>query len=272
MDRTIDLADGRRLMVRDEGDPAGPVILSFHGSGMGRTLYGPHREDVIAHGRRAIAYDRPGLGGSTRKPGYAIADCVADVRAIAAALEIERLAVWGASAGGPFALACGALAPDLVSAVALFAPAVRDLDEAWADPEAKRAEYAQLAAEDRVRSIESWMERLSPGLPPADLRVLETGDVEWYAEDAREAMSQGGDGWFDEGWARDHDWGFSPEDVTVPVLVLHGRRDTWVEPRGSEELARRVPHTELRLTPEDGHLSILRLVPEVNEWLVRRLG
>jgi pimeloyl-ACP methyl ester carboxylesterase len=46
---------------------------------------------------------------------------VNDVRAIAGALGIERLAVWGHSGGGPHALACAALLPELVSAVATFA-------------------------------------------------------------------------------------------------------------------------------------------------------
>ena len=46
-----------------------------------------------------------------------MADCAADVRAIAQALDIQRLAVWGASGGGPHALACAALLPDLVAAV-----------------------------------------------------------------------------------------------------------------------------------------------------------
>ena len=43
------------------------------------------------------------------------------MRAIATALGIERLAVWGISGGGPHAIACAALLPDLVPAVAVLA-------------------------------------------------------------------------------------------------------------------------------------------------------
>jgi pimeloyl-ACP methyl ester carboxylesterase len=46
---------------------------------------------------------------------------VDDVRAICAALEIDRLAMWGISGGGPYALACAALLPDLVAAAASLA-------------------------------------------------------------------------------------------------------------------------------------------------------
>ena len=42
----------------------------------------------------------PGYGGSTPQPGRSIADCAGDVRAICAALEIDRLAMWGGSGGG----------------------------------------------------------------------------------------------------------------------------------------------------------------------------
>jgi pimeloyl-ACP methyl ester carboxylesterase len=272
VDRTIVLSDGRHLTVRDEGVPTGPPILSFHGSGMGRLLYPPHVQDAIARGARTIAYDRPGLGGSSRKPGYAIADHASDVRELAAALGIDRLVVWGASAGGMCALACGALAPDLVQAVALLAPSVQVSDETWPDPEAKRAEYASRAAEDRTRPTPDWIAMLSDGVPPADVDALRSGAGAWFADDAREAMAPGGDGWFDEGWAFRHDWGFRPEDVAVPVLVIHGQLDAWVDPAGSMALAKRIPHAELRLTPEDGHISVMNRASEANAWLLAHLA
>ena len=46
-----------------------------------------------------------------------------DIAAIADALAIERFATWGASGGGPHALACGALLGDRVAAVATIAGA-----------------------------------------------------------------------------------------------------------------------------------------------------
>ena len=52
-----------------------------------------------------------------------MADCAADVRAICAELGIDRLAMWGISGGGPHALACAALLPDLVVAAASLASA-----------------------------------------------------------------------------------------------------------------------------------------------------
>jgi pimeloyl-ACP methyl ester carboxylesterase len=72
-------------------------------------------------GIRLMAYDRPGYGGSTRQPDRSVGDCAQDVRDIAAGLGIDRLVVWGVSGGGPHALACAALLPDLVPAVGVLA-------------------------------------------------------------------------------------------------------------------------------------------------------
>jgi pimeloyl-ACP methyl ester carboxylesterase len=51
-----------------------------------------------------------------------VADSTADVGAILAELGIARAAVWGSSAGGPYALAAAALLPEVVTSVCLFAP------------------------------------------------------------------------------------------------------------------------------------------------------
>jgi pimeloyl-ACP methyl ester carboxylesterase len=77
--------------------------------------------DAAGRGLRLISYDRPGYGGSTPQPGRSIADCAGDVRAICAALGIDRLAMWGWSGGGAHLLACAALLPDLVVAAASLA-------------------------------------------------------------------------------------------------------------------------------------------------------
>jgi pimeloyl-ACP methyl ester carboxylesterase len=118
---TIRTPDGRDLCIESGGDASGRPVLVHGGTPNSRHLYGPDVKDAEQRGIHLISYDRPGCGGSTAQPGRSVADCVNDVRAIAGALGIERLAVWGHSGGGPHALACAALLPELVSAVATFA-------------------------------------------------------------------------------------------------------------------------------------------------------
>ena len=87
-----------------------------------RHLFPPAVRDAQRHGLRPISYDRPAYGGSTPRPGRVIADCGGDVWAILNELGLTRIAVWGFSGGGPYALATAALLPHAVAAVCLFAP------------------------------------------------------------------------------------------------------------------------------------------------------
>src|SRR6476646_3986228 len=116
--RAIQTSDGRQLCVYDAGDPAGPAILYHHGTPSSGLLDEPWIEDARARGARLIGFDRPGYGGSTERPGRSVADVAGDVTAILDGLGIDRCATWGVSGGGPHALACAALLPERIEAVA----------------------------------------------------------------------------------------------------------------------------------------------------------
>jgi pimeloyl-ACP methyl ester carboxylesterase len=121
MQRTVRTPDGRTLAVETAGDLAGHPVLVHMGTPNSRHLYGPNVADAAERGLWLIGYDRPGYGRSTQHSGRAVADCAGDVRAICAALEIDRLAMWGWSGSGAHVLACAALLPDLVTAAASLA-------------------------------------------------------------------------------------------------------------------------------------------------------
>src|SRR5579864_6011560 len=116
--RDISVSDGRRLRIHEAGAADGPLVLVQQGTPMSGLLFESHVRDAEQRGLRLVAYDRPGYGGSTPAPRRSVADAAADVDAIADALDVERLAVWGISGGGPHALACAALLPDRVVAAA----------------------------------------------------------------------------------------------------------------------------------------------------------
>ena len=92
----------------------------------------PPAVDVMAErGLRYVAFNRAGYGSSTRRPGRAVADVADDARAVLDHLGVEHAVTIGWSGGGPHALACGALLPDRIRAVATIAsiapyPAGRD--------------------------------------------------------------------------------------------------------------------------------------------------
>src|SRR5262249_15922721 len=84
--------------------------------------YGPKLRSSVLYrlGVRLISYDRPGYGAAARQPGRTVAAAAWDVRDIAEELNIERCSVIGRSGGGPHALACAALLPDLVVRTAVL--------------------------------------------------------------------------------------------------------------------------------------------------------
>src|SRR5438445_8959740 len=109
--------DWRRLEVHALGDPDGFPVLFQHATPGSGPLYAPWETPGV----RLVGYDRAGYGGSTRRPGRAVADVVGDIETIAGALGFERYATWGLSGGGPHALACAALCDERLVAAASLA-------------------------------------------------------------------------------------------------------------------------------------------------------
>jgi pimeloyl-ACP methyl ester carboxylesterase len=113
-------AGRRELAVEDAGPEAGFPVIVYNGAGS-RHVFPPAVAEGRDRGFRLIGYDRPGCGGSTAMPGRVIADCAADVQVILSELGIAKIAVWGSSGGGPYALATAALLSQAVTGVCVFA-------------------------------------------------------------------------------------------------------------------------------------------------------
>jgi pimeloyl-ACP methyl ester carboxylesterase len=279
--------DGRTLAVESYGDPAGKAVLVLMGTPNSRLLYGPTVADAAARGLRLISYDRPGYGRSTRQPGLSIADAAADVSAICEALHIGDLVVWGLSGGGPPALACAALLPQIVTAAAsLASPAPFDADglDYFAGMGEENVEEIKLsitdptAAQARVEADRAGMLAITPDqlaslmptlLSPVDAAVLDAPLAEYLVAAGRDGLSPGGQGWWDENLALVRPWGFSVSQIRIPVLLLHGYEDRFVPVGHGRWLAAQIPGVDARLLPNDGHLTLLQnRVGEVHEWLI----
>jgi pimeloyl-ACP methyl ester carboxylesterase len=287
MERVIATPDGRRLRVEEAGDPKGKPVFTLHGSPGSGELYARHVADAKDRGIRLIGYDRPGYGGSTPQPGRTVADCAADVRAIAAALDIDRLAVWGISGGGPHAIACAALLPGLVVAVgslAALAPYgakgldyfagmgeenVDDIKLYFADQRAAKAK----AVDDRERMLSMPPEAMRNAFPtlvsPVDAAAFTPDLGEYLATGMHGGLAPGIEGWWDDGAAHLRPWGIDLQAIAVPVQLWHGRHDRFVPFQHGEWLAGQISGVEAHLTEVDGHITLLQhRVPEVHAWLV----
>ena len=287
--RSVVTPDGRTLTVREGGRPDGMPVLVHAGTPGSSLLYEPHLRDAAERGIRLVAYDRPGYGGSTRLQGRSVADCAADVAAIADALGIDRFCVLGGSGGGPHTLATVALLPDrVVAAAALASPApygadgldffagmgelnvkdfhaVLESDEAhWAVVERDRRDM--LAAEP-----DQLVQLLTTLLGETDRAVLTRALAAYMLDHSRAGIEASGDGWFDDGVALVGPWGFDLGSIRVPVLYWHGEQDRFVPFGHGVWLAERIPGVEARLTAEDGRLTLHeRRFPEVHAWLLER--
>jgi pimeloyl-ACP methyl ester carboxylesterase len=258
-----------------------------HGTPGAGVLYSQHVSDAADRGIRLIGYDRPGYGGSTAQPGRTVADCAADVRAIAGELGIDRLGVWGISGGGPHALACAALLPDLVVAVcslAAIAPygaagldyfagmGEENVDEIklmLADEPAARAK----ARDDRERLLAMSAEVMVKAFPTlvsaVDAAAFTPGLAEYLWTSGQVGLASSDQGWWDDGIAHMQPWGFAFDAIRVPVQLWHGRHDRFVPFQHGEWLARQIPGVEAHLTDEDGHTTLMQnRVGQVHAWLL----
>jgi pimeloyl-ACP methyl ester carboxylesterase len=281
---------GRVLRADELGDPSGHAVLVHHGTPGSRVVSRSDVERAERDGIRLIAYDRPGYGGSTAQPGRTVADCAQDVQAIAAQLGIEQLTVRGLSGGGPHALACAALLPDLVSAVAVLACSapwgadgldyfagmgelnLEDTYRLLEDPVAARAKCES----DRLEMLEidpgELLEHLKTLLAPVDAAELSGERAEYLVNSWRVGLQPGSDGWWDDELSFMAPWGFELESIRTPVLLWHGRHDRFVPFGHGEWLADQIPSVEARLSDTDGHLTLsARHMGAIHAWLLERM-
>jgi pimeloyl-ACP methyl ester carboxylesterase len=287
IDSTLRTPDGRNLRVQEGGDSGGRPVLVHGGTPNSRNLYGPHLELAHEQGIRLISYDRPGYGGSTAHSGRTIADCAADVRTIADGLDIDRFAIWGISGGGPHALACAALLPDRLVAVASLASLapygapgldyfagmgelnVDDIKLSLDDPAAARAKTISDREGMLTATAEGMRDFMQTLLTPADAAVMTRGLAAHLTQSAKDGLAPGIEGWWDDGWALLQPWGFDVTAISVPMMMWHGRQDKFVPFQHGEWLAQQIPGVDAHLTDEDGHLTLIqRRIPEVHRWLL----
>jgi pimeloyl-ACP methyl ester carboxylesterase len=277
----LELADGRRLEWCASPGSSSKAVLVHLGTPSAAVPYAPMVQCVVDRGCRFVTYSRPGYADSTRRAGRSVADCVADVVELARALGIEQLHVVGWSGGGPHALACAALVPELVVSAATLAGVApwgaEGLD--WLDgmAEENHEEFGAALAghEELARFLEplaadvgsvtaETVTAMLGGLVTAVDKQALTGDfAEWSALTLRRAVSSGIWGWHDDDLAFARHWGFALGEITVPVTVWQGRQDAMVPYAHGGWLASHLPRARAMLFEDEGHLSLLARFDDV---------
>ncbi len=284
--RTIPVGQGREVCLELAGDPQGHPVLVHNGTPNSRHLYGGWIADAAEKGIYLISYDRPGYGGSTVYPGHTVASGAHDVRAIAGALGLDRLGIWGISGGGPYALGCAALLPDMavaVAAVASLAPYGKESLDYFAGMDELNVEDAKLFFSDpeaaRRKTHQDWAEFVAPApeqpaegteshLSAVDAQALTGEMARWLTESHHDGVAVSDQGWWDDGVSHLTGWGFDLEDIRVPVKIWHGRQDRFVPVQHGQWLADNVPGATADIS-DDGHLSLIGRIGEIHDWLLQ---
>jgi pimeloyl-ACP methyl ester carboxylesterase len=284
------LPDGRRLDLRVSGPDGGLPFLFHHGT---PGAYVPRRvmeRAVHARGLRLVTTSRPGYGDSTRQPGRAVVDVVADTEAVLDELGADRCLVAGASGGGPHALACAARLPAAaaVAVIAGVAPyEAEGLDFMAGMGEENVTEFgAALQGEAVLRpylsemrerlkdvGVEGIMTTLETLLPPVDKAVLTDEFGEDLVASFREALRTGVDGWLDDDLAFATPWGFALGEIAVPTAIWQGSADLMVPFAHGQWLSAHVPGASVHLEEGEGHLSVaISAVDRMLDELLERAG
>jgi pimeloyl-ACP methyl ester carboxylesterase len=282
---SVRLADGRRLALVATGPESGFPVLYFHGAIGSPLRVSDDLADAIERlGVRWIAVQRPGFAGSDPAPGRTMPGFASDIEELAGALGVERLAVIGVSAGGPYALACAHALPQLVGAAAVCS-SLSPLCPPYAVPGLAgriRAALRVLAFAPRPCT---WLfdallhfAHAHPGLVVRAMKVGASGGDRALLADAEAgstaagaflaATEHGVGGGVEDYLISCRPWGYALEEIEVEVHLWHGAQDALVPVEHAWQLAASLPACRAAFDADEGHFFFRRRAPEILERVV----
>ena len=267
------LPDGRRLGYAEFGDPAGTLVLWFHGSpGARRQVPPAGRRAALELGLRLVCVERPGVGDSTDHAYTRLSDWAVDIACVADHLGHERFMVIGLSGGGPYALACANELPTRVVAVGLLGSLVPTAgEEAIAGGVVALSHRLNgvlrvcrrpigLAMWTLVRAANPLSHFVVQGfarmMPEGDRRVLGNPAIEaMFVDDLTAGSKCQFSAFINDFVLIGKPWGFRLSDVEVPVRWWHGDSDPFVPLEQAERAAALLRDVELIVRPGESHLG-----------------
>ena len=267
IEETVTASDGLRLYLRRrEAASARGEILISHGFGEHCGRYGALTDHLVSHNYSVTAYDHRGHGLSDGLPGHVesfneydedLAKVVAVVRSRS---EARPLFLIGHSMGGLIALRYLESKSGALSGAIVSAPLI---EVAVAVP-AHKLMIARVGARMAPRF------RLDNEINPANLsRDPEVGRA--YAADPlvnRKVSTK----WFAEATRAMHEVAERAEQITTPVLVMHGTEDRLASVDATRRVFERIGASDKELVIYAGFYHELFNEPEKQEVFERVTG
>jgi pimeloyl-ACP methyl ester carboxylesterase len=271
----VQLHDGAILAFEEYGDPTGVPVIFCHGWPSSRTMAQLADESARSLGVRIISPDRPGISGSSMQLDRKLNDWPQIVRRLVDELGIGEFRILAISGGAPYAYATAVAMPERVCAVAVVGgvipfselkdfkgllPLYRWMLAFYRNrPQLLRRlfrlarPFLSFRAPIRLRPLLLKMLLLRP-CDAASLR--DDTAFEAIFESQRRAWRGSVEGVMVDAQVYAQPWGFTIEDVRVPVRLWHGTEDRAFAVRLAEEIANRFPNCKSRFIQKEGHYSL----------------
>jgi pyruvate dehydrogenase E2 component (dihydrolipoamide acetyltransferase) len=253
--REIEVA-GRRLRYLELGEGDGLPVLLVHGFGADLNTW-MFTQPVLAEGRRVIALDLPGHGGSVKEVCGGDSDSLADaVEGALRVLDIGKFHLVGHSMGGAVAALLALRRPDLVSSLTLIA-------SAGLGPEVNGSFIDGFVRVARRREAVEILSLLVHD--PALVSRTMVEDVLRYKrlDGVSAALARIAEAWF-AGGRQLLDLTDRIATLAMPVQLIWGREDRIIPVAHAAALASRFP---VHIIEQAGHLPHMEKAGEVNRLL-----
>jgi pyruvate dehydrogenase E2 component (dihydrolipoamide acetyltransferase) len=251
-------AGGLRLRYFELGEGASVPVLLVHGFGADLNTW-MFTQPALAEGRRVIALDLPGHGGSVKRVASGDAEHLAQaVESAAGALGLERAHLVGHSMGGAVAALLASRRPELAATLSLIA-------SAGLGPEINAAFIDGFVRASRRREAAEVLGLLVHN--PALISRSMVEDVLRYKrlDGVTAALTTIAEAWF-AGGRQSLALADQILELKIPVQIIWGREDRIIPVSQAEAFAERLP---VHVLDEAGHLPHMEKAGEVNRLISR---
>jgi pyruvate dehydrogenase E2 component (dihydrolipoamide acetyltransferase) len=253
--RDIEVA-GRRLRYLELGEGDGIPVLLVHGFGADLNTW-MFTQPALAAGRRVVALDLPGHGGSAKEVGGGDAEGLTDaVEGAFGALGIEQVHLVGHSMGGAIAALAALRQPERVASLTLIA-------SAGLGPDINTSFIDGFVRASRRREASEILSLLV--YDPALISRAMVEDVLRYKrlDGVTAALAKIAEAWFG-GSRQSLDLTGRLMTLSLPVQLIWGREDRVIPAAHAEASAARLP---VHILDAAGHLPHMEKAGEVNRLI-----